>query len=52
LMTVQEEHGGADCDWATACIAAEELGYADISIAVPVLFLVETAWGFVRTVLY
>jgi alkylation response protein AidB-like acyl-CoA dehydrogenase len=37
LMTVPEEHGGAGADWVTACIAAEELGYADISIAVPVL---------------
>jgi len=47
LMTVPQEHGGAEVDWITACIAAEELGYADISIAVPVLFLVETSWGFV-----
>lgn len=47
LMTVPEGHGGASADWTTACIAAEELGYADISIAVPVLFLVENAWGFV-----
>jgi len=47
LMTVPQEHGGAETDWITACIAAEELGYADISIAVPVLFLVETSWGFV-----
>lgn len=47
LMTVPQDHGGAEVDWITACIAAEELGYADISIAVPVLFLVETSWGFV-----
>ncbi|NWF86960.1 acyl-CoA/acyl-ACP dehydrogenase [Candidatus Bathyarchaeota archaeon] len=47
LMTVPQEHGGAEVDWITACIAAEELGYADLSIAVPVLFLVETSWGFV-----
>ncbi|MEM2466676.1 MAG: acyl-CoA dehydrogenase family protein, partial [Candidatus Bathyarchaeia archaeon] len=47
LMTVPEEHGGAGADWVTTCIAAEELGYADISIAVPVLFLVEASWGFV-----
>lgn len=47
LMTVPQEHGGVDADWVTACIAAEELGYADISIAVPVFFLVETAWGYV-----
>jgi len=47
LMTVPQEHGGAEADWLTACIAAEELGYADISIAVPVLFLVENSWGFV-----
>jgi len=47
LMTIPEEHGGAGADWTTACIAAEELGYADISIALPVLFLVENSWGFV-----
>jgi acyl-CoA dehydrogenase len=47
LMTVPQKHGGAEVDWITACIAAEELGYADISIALPVLFLVETSWGFV-----
>jgi len=47
LMTIPEEHGGAGADWTTACIAAEELGYADISIALPVLFLVEASWGFV-----
>jgi len=47
LMTLPQEHGGAEVDWTTACIAAEELGYADLSIALPVLFLVETSWGFV-----
>jgi len=47
LMTVPQEHGGAEVDWVTACIAAEELGYADISIALPVFFLVESSWGFV-----
>ncbi|RLI20945.1 acyl-CoA dehydrogenase [Candidatus Bathyarchaeota archaeon] len=47
LMTVPEEHGGAGADWTMACIAAEELGYADISIAIPVFFLVEASWGFV-----
>ncbi|MGD8506888.1 MAG: acyl-CoA dehydrogenase family protein [Candidatus Bathyarchaeota archaeon] len=47
LMTVPEEHGGAGADWITTCIAAEELGYADISIAIPVLFLVESSWGYV-----
>ena len=30
-----------------ATIAAEELGRADISLAVPVLYLVEAAWGFI-----
>ncbi|MHA1581676.1 MAG: acyl-CoA dehydrogenase family protein [Candidatus Baldrarchaeia archaeon] len=47
LMTVPEEHGGTGSDWVTACIAAEELAYADISIAVPVFFLVEASWGYV-----
>jgi acyl-CoA dehydrogenase len=47
IMTAPQEHGGTGADWVTACIAAEELGYADISIAVPVLWLVESSWGFV-----
>jgi acyl-CoA dehydrogenase len=42
-----EEHGGAGMDWTLAAIAAEELGRADISLAVPVLYLVEAAWGYV-----
>ena len=42
-----EEFGGAGMDWIMAAIAAEELGRADISLAVPVLYLVEAAWGFV-----
>lgn len=46
IMTAPEDHGGAGADWLTACIAAEELGYHDVSIAVPVLWLVESSWGF------
>ncbi len=42
-----EEYGGAGMDWTLATIAAEELGRADISLAVPVLYLVEAAWGFI-----
>jgi acyl-CoA dehydrogenase len=44
---VGEEYGGAEIDWMMATIAAEELGRADISLAVPVLYLVEAAWGFI-----
>jgi acyl-CoA dehydrogenase len=46
-LTVPEEYGGMGADWTMACIAAEELGRADISLAIPVLYLVEAAWGFV-----
>jgi len=46
-MTMPEEHGGAGADWVTTAIAAEELGYADISIALPVFFLVQASWGYV-----
>ncbi len=46
IMTAPEEHGGLGADWVTACIVAEELGYADISIALPVLWLVESSWGY------
>lgn len=42
-----EEVGGAGMDWTMAAIAAEELGRADISLAIPVLYLVEAAWGFI-----
>jgi len=47
LMPIPEEHGGASADWVTTSIVAEELGYADISIAIPVFFLVESSWGLV-----
>lgn len=47
VMTAPQEHGGTGADWVTACVAAEELGYADVSIALPVLWLVESSWGFV-----
>ncbi len=46
-VTVSEEYGGSEADWTMACIAAEELARADISIAIPVLYLVEAGWGFV-----
>ncbi len=45
--TVSTEYGGANLDWTMACIAAEELGRADISLAIPVLYLVEASWGFI-----
>jgi acyl-CoA dehydrogenase len=45
--TVSKKYGGANLDWKMTCIAAEELGRADISLAIPVLFLVEAAWGFI-----
>lgn len=46
-LTVSEEYGGMGASWTMAAIAAEELGRADISLAVPVLYLVEAAWGFI-----
>lgn len=46
-LTVPEEYGGMGADWTMACIAAEELARADISLALPVLYLVEAAWGLV-----
>lgn len=45
--TTSQKYGGAEIDWTMACIAAEELGRADISLAIPVLYLVEAAWGFI-----
>jgi len=45
--TVSPKYGGAGVDWTMAAIAAEELGRADISLAIPVMYLVEAAWGFI-----
>jgi acyl-CoA dehydrogenase len=47
LLTLPEEDGGSDADWVTATIGAEELGYADISVASPVFYLVQASWGYV-----
>jgi len=46
-LTVPEQYGGMGADWTMACIAAEELARADISLALPVLYLVEASWGFI-----
>lgn len=43
--TVSEEFGGMGASWMEATIAAEELGRADISVAIPVLYLVMASWG-------
>jgi len=43
--TVSEEYGGMGASWLEATIAAEELGRADISVAIPVLYLVMASWG-------
>ena len=45
--TVAEEYGGANLSMTMACIAAEELARADLSIALPVMYLVEASWGFI-----
>ncbi len=47
LLTLPEEDGGSDADWVTATIAAEEMGYADISVASAVFYLVQASWGYV-----
>ncbi len=44
-MVIDPKYGGLGTDVVTAGIAAEELARADPSCAIPVLFLVETAWG-------
>ncbi|MFQ5833692.1 MAG: acyl-CoA dehydrogenase family protein [Candidatus Thorarchaeota archaeon] len=45
--TVSEEYGGAGLSMTMACIAAEELARADLSIALPVMYLVEASWGLI-----
>ncbi len=48
--TVAEEYGGANISMTMACIAAEELARADLSIALPVMYLVEASWAFIYDV--
>ena len=45
-MSVSEEYGGTGLDAVTAGIAAEELAFADTSCAIPALFLIQNAWGY------
>ena len=45
--TVAEEYGGQGMSVTLATIAAEELGRADISLALPVMYLVQASWGFI-----
>lgn len=45
--TVSEKYGGQGMNMTMATIAAEELGRADISLALPVMYLVQASWGFV-----
>ncbi len=45
--TVSEQYGGQGMSITMAAIAAEELGRAEISLAVPVLYLVEASWGYI-----
>jgi len=46
-MTVSPDYGGAGAGFTMAAIAAEELARADNSVATAVLFLVESAWGYI-----
>ncbi|MHA2133582.1 MAG: acyl-CoA dehydrogenase family protein [Candidatus Thorarchaeota archaeon] len=45
--TVSEEYGGPGMSMTLACIAAEELARADLSIALPVMYLVEASWALI-----
>jgi len=44
-ITIPEKYGGAGGNFMLACIGAEELARADISIALPVFYLVEASWA-------
>ncbi len=46
-ITIPDKYGGAGVDkpFTFACIGAEELAKADISIALPVFYLVEASWA-------
>ena len=45
-MTVPEEYGGMGADAFTTGIVAEEIGRADPTASIPVLFLVNNAWTY------
>ena len=45
--TVSEKYGGSGMNVTMATIAAEELGRAEISLALPVMYLVQASWGFI-----
>ena len=45
-MTVPEEYGGMGADVFTTGIVAEEIGRADPTASIPVLFLVNNAWTY------
>lgn len=46
-ITVAKEYGGSRAGFLRAALAAEELGRADMSMAVAVYYLVEAGWGFI-----
>ncbi len=46
-ITVPEKYGGPGGNFMLTCIAAEELAKADLSIAIPVFYLVEASWAWV-----
>ncbi|WP_069807951.1 acyl-CoA dehydrogenase family protein [Vulcanisaeta thermophila] len=46
-LTISSRYGGSEGSFLMAAIAAEELAKADPSLAVPVYFLLETAWPFI-----
>lgn len=46
-LTISSKYGGSEGSFLMAAIAAEELAYADPSLAVPVYFLLEVAWPFI-----
>ncbi|MFX1509209.1 MAG: acyl-CoA dehydrogenase family protein [Promethearchaeota archaeon] len=44
-ITIPEKYGGPGGNFMLACIAAEELARGDLSIAIPVFYLVEASWA-------
>ncbi|MFX1576952.1 MAG: acyl-CoA dehydrogenase family protein [Promethearchaeota archaeon] len=46
-ITIPEKYGGPGGNFMLACIAAEELARADLSIAIPVFYLVEASWAYI-----
>ena len=45
-MTIPEEYGGMGADAVTTAVAAEEIAAGDLTVSIPVMFLVHNSWSY------